>query len=144
MLEKTLLGFDFGFRYIGVAVGQTYTRTAQPITTLLAQKGIPDWDAIAKLIQVWHPQALVVGLPLNMDGTEQPLTRAARRFAKQLKKYSQLPVHLMDERLSSVAARDQLFAQGGYKALTKKAIDSRAAQCILESWLQNYGLSDKY
>ncbi len=136
MPEQTLLGFDFGLRHIGVAVGQTYTRTAQPVTTLAAHKGVPEWPEITKLIQTWRPHALVVGIPLNMDGTEQPLTRAARRFAKALEKQTQLPVHSMDERLSTVEARAHLFAQGGYKALKKQAIDSMAAQLILESWLQ--------
>lgn len=138
MPEQTLLGFDFGLRHIGVAVGQTYTRTAQPVTSLSADKGIPhNWEEITQLIQTWHAQALVVGIPLNMDGTEQPLTRAARRFAQALKKHTQLPVHLMDERLSSVEARAHLFEQGGFKSLKKKAIDSLAAQLILESWLQS-------
>jgi len=133
--EQTLLGFDFGLKHIGVAVGQTLTRTAQALTTLKAENGVPQWNEIKKLIGIWKPHALVVGLPLNMDDTEQPLTHAARHFSEQLKKHFALIVHLADERLSSVEARMYLFEQGGYKALEKKAIDSMAAKLILESWL---------
>ncbi len=136
--EQVLLGFDFGLKYIGVAVGQTLTRTAQPLTTLTAQQGIPDWNEIKKLIETWRPNALVVGIPLNMDGSEQFLTHAARHFSEALEKHFNLPVHSMDERLSTIEARAHLFEKGGYKALQKKAIDSVAAQLILESWLQRF------
>lgn len=135
--DQTLLGFDFGLKYIGVAIGQTYTRTAHPVTTLAAHNGIPQWDEVTKLIQTWRPNALVVGIPLNMDGTEQPITHAARKFSTELATRYQLPVHTMDERLSTVEARARLFEQGGYKALQKKAIDSMAAQLILESWMMS-------
>lgn len=133
--DQTLLGFDFGLKHIGIAVGQTLTHTAQPLTSLKAEKGIPNWDEIKTLIANWRPQALVVGIPLNMDGTEQPLTHAAERFAEALEKNFALPVHRVDERLSSVEARAHLFEHGGYKALQKKAIDSMAAKLILETWL---------
>lgn len=136
--NQTFLGFDFGLKYIGVATGQTFTYTAQPLTTLIANQGIPQWDEVKKLIHNWRPNALVVGLPLNMDGSEQPLTHAAKKFAKQLEENFQLTVHLIDERLTSVAAREYLFEQGGYKALQKKAIDSMAAKFILETWLSQH------
>lgn len=133
-----LLGFDFGLRHIGVASGQTFTKTAQALTSLKANNGQPDWEQVAALISSWKPDAIVVGLPLNMNDTEQPLTKAARQFADEINKRFSLTVHLMDERLSTVAARDILFARGGHKALQKKAIDSTAAQLILESWMMDY------
>lgn len=136
--EQTLLGFDFGLKHIGVAVGQTLTGTARALTSLTARNGVPDWQEIARLIATWHPDAIVIGIPLNMDGSEQPLTHAARRFSDELQQRFLLPVHPMDERLSSVEARAYLFEQGGYKALKKSAIDSLAAQLILESWLKSY------
>src|SRR6185312_202514 len=133
---QVLLCFDFGLRHIGVAVGQTLTNTAQALTSLPAQHGVPRWEMIDKLIATWRPNAFVVGIPYNMDGTEQPLTQAARSFAEQLKQHYQLPIYYMDERLSTVEAREHLFKQGGYKALQKKSIDSLSAQLILESWLR--------
>lgn len=138
-MDKTphdiLLGFDFGLKRIGVAVGQTVTETARPLTTLKAIQGEPSWDSLNKLLKTWQPDALVIGIPLNMDGTEQPITHAARRFAEQLKVRFQLPVYEMDERLSTKDARERLFAEGGYKALQNGQIDSVAAQLILQNWL---------
>lgn len=142
MPDQLILGFDFGLKHIGVAVGQSYTCTARALTSIAAHKGIPNWDDITQLIQTWQPQTLVVGIPLNMDGTEQPLTHSARRFAAELKKHFQLPVYTMDERLSTVEARSRLFAEGGYKALNKKAIDSLSAQLILENWLTERASKD--
>lgn len=135
---STLLGFDFGMKRIGVAVGQTLTHTANPLTTLIAQKGIPDWHLVANLIRDWRPDALVVGKPLNMDGSSQPLTKAAQSFAKNLQERYHLPVYEVDERLSSVAARNEVFTKGGYHALQKKTVDRVAAQIILLDWMNQY------
>jgi putative Holliday junction resolvase len=134
-IYRVLLGFDFGMKRIGVAVGQTVTESARPLTTLKAAQGNPEWDRVAKLIKTWQPDALVVGVPLNMDGTEQPLTQAARHFAGELQNRFNLPVHEMDERLSSKDARERLFAEGGYKALQNGQVDRVAAQLILQNWL---------
>jgi putative Holliday junction resolvase len=130
-----LLGFDFGMKRIGVAVGQTLTKTARPLTTLKANQGVPPWEQLKKMVKTWQPGALVVGIPLNMDGTEQPLTRAARKFAQQLQAQLNLPVYEMDERLSTKDAKERLFAEGGYKALQNGQVDSVAAQLILQNWL---------
>lgn len=133
--SQILLGFDFGMKRIGVAVGQTITQTARPLMTLKAKQGIPPWETLDKLIKTWQPDALIVGIPLNMDGTEQPLTIAAQRFADSLKQRFNLPVHGIDERLSTKDARERLFAEGGYKALQNGQVDSMAAQLILQNWL---------
>ena len=135
--SSVLLGFDFGMKRIGVAVGQTITKTASPLDTLKAQDGIPDWNIINELIQKWRATAFVVGIPLNMDGTEQDITKAARKFANRLHGRFNMPVHFVDERLSTIEARTRIFEQGGYKALQEKQIDSIAAVIILEDWLQN-------
>lgn len=135
-----LLGFDFGTKHIGIAVGQTITQSARALTTLKAEKGVPEWDALDALMKTWQPQALVVGIPLNMDGTEQPLTELAKQFANLLRERYQLPVYDMDERLTTVAAKEQLFTQGGYRALDKKDIDSLAAQLILQNWLRQHAI----
>ena len=128
-------GFDFGMKYIGVAVGQTLTQSATPLTTLTAKDGIPDWEQIDALIQTWQPQLLIVGLPLNMDGSEQAITHVAKRFAKRLAHRFQLPVQHIDERLTSVDARARLYANGGYRALADGDVDSVAAQLIVETWM---------
>ncbi|HLB57198.1 MAG TPA: Holliday junction resolvase RuvX [Gammaproteobacteria bacterium] len=132
---EVLLGFDFGLKRIGVAVGQTVTKTARPLTTLKANDGIPRWEECEKLVKMWQPTALVVGIPLNMDGTEQRLTHLAKQFANVLQERFHLPVYGMDERLSTKEARDRLFKEGGYKALQNGQIDSIAAQLILQNWL---------
>jgi putative Holliday junction resolvase len=136
---ETVLAFDFGLRRIGVAVGQTITRTAKPLPTLLAKNGEPDWREITRLIAEWRPEALVVGIPLNMDGTKQAITFEAEAFAKRLAEDYHLPVHGMDERLSTRDARERLFEAGGYKKLKNTPIDGIAAQLILESWFAEHG-----
>ena len=83
-MSGTFLGFDFGTKSIGVAVGQRITGTARPLPALKAQDGKPDWNIIEKLLKEWQPEAVIVGLPLNMDGTEQPLTARARNFANKI------------------------------------------------------------
>jgi putative Holliday junction resolvase len=128
---ETLLAFDYGEKNIGVAVGQTLTGTANPLETIRVAGSSPDWDAISRMVKTWKPDALVVGLPLNMDGTEQKVTRRARRFSDQLFGRYRLPVHLVDERLTTREARDRLAAEG------RAGSDDHpvAAQIILESWL---------
>lgn len=128
--EQTLLAFDYGKKKIGVAVGQTLTRTSTPLTTITAKHKVPDWNAINSLITQWKPDAFVVGLPLNMDGTEQEITIHAKRFANQLQGRYGIPVHTSDERLSTREAYDRLIQHG-----LASTPDSIAAQIILEDWL---------
>jgi len=138
MTIRVLLGFDFGMKRIGVAVGQTVTQSARPLETLQANQGVPQWEKLDKLMKTWQPDALVVGIPLNMDGTEQPLTLDAQHFLNVLKERYQLPVYGIDERLSTKDARERLFQQGGYKALQNGQVDSVAAQLILQNWLSSH------
>ena len=130
----TLLGFDYGTRKIGVAVGQTQTGTATPLETLLPVKQKPDWARIAKLIEEWQPEALVVGLPLDVDDSETDATAPARRFSRQLEGRFGIKVHLADERFTSFEARDRL----GHKAKNIEAYDAVAAKLILETWLDEH------
>lgn len=131
----TLLGFDFGTRKIGIAVGQTVTRTATPLITLRSRDEKPDWPRIEALIREWQPSALVVGLPFNMDDTEVDWSPRVHRFARQLQGRYGLVVHLIDERLTSIEARRQLAARPGYSTSTMEAVDALAAALILETWL---------
>ncbi|VEI44850.1 Holliday junction resolvase-like protein [Actinobacillus equuli] len=118
-MARTILAFDFGTYSIGCAVGQNITGTAQGLPSFKAQDGIPNWDQIEKVIKEWQPERLVVGLPLNMDGSEQPLTQRAKKFANRLNGRFNLPVELQDERLTTVSAKAEIFERGGYKALKK-------------------------
>ncbi|GMR01328.1 MAG: Holliday junction resolvase RuvX [Gammaproteobacteria bacterium] len=135
--QRTLLGFDFGTKRIGVAIAQEVTGTANPLTTVTAVKHKPDWDSISKIIAEWQPDLLVVGLPLHMDGSEQPMTQAARRFSNQLHGRYQIPVTLMDERLSSNEAESIINEQSSSRSLyqDKTQIDMISAQLILQSWM---------
>lgn len=136
-VHGVVVAFDFGFRRIGIAVGNPFTKGATPLPTVLAQQGEPcEWGQIEKILREWRPAALIVGLPIHLDGSEQYTTRAAKAFAATLQARFQLPVHLVDERLSTVEARAQLFEIGGSKKIRKSAVDSMAACVILEQWLK--------
>ncbi|WP_416308649.1 Holliday junction resolvase RuvX [Neptunicella sp. SCSIO 80796] len=134
---QTLLGFDFGTKSIGVAVGQQVTGTAAPLEALKAVDGIPDWNELEKIFNEWQPAGIVVGLPLNMDGTNQHTTFAAKKFANRMHARFKVPVETCDERLTTADAKSRLFELGGYKKLTKGKIDSVSACLILESWMEN-------
>jgi putative Holliday junction resolvase len=135
-VSQTLLGFDYGTKRIGVAVGQDITRSVTPLTTLHSQNDKPDWDAISKLITEWQPDRLVVGLPLHLDGSVQALTERAQRFGNQLKGRYNLPVEMVDERLTSHEAETELVTRKGKS--TKADIDALAAALILQSWLDQH------
>lgn len=135
-MSQTVLAFDFGTNSIGCAVGQSITGTAQGLPAFKAQDGIPNWEQIGKVIAQWQPDLLIVGLPLNMDGTEQPLTQRAKKFANRLNGRFNLPVELQDERLTTVEAKSEIFTRGGFKALKKGKVDAISACLILESWFE--------
>lgn len=138
MTNRTIIAFDFGTTSIGVAIGQEITNTARALTSFKAQDGIPDWQKIEKLLKEWQPDLIVVGLPLNMDGSEQPLTARARKFANRLNGRFGIQTVLHDERLSTVEARSLLFHHGGYRALGKGSVDATSAVIILESWFEQH------
>ncbi len=139
MLDGVYIGFDFGYKRIGVAVGQRLTGSASPLSTLDAKLGVPNWEMIQKLMTQWQPRAFIVGLPTCIDDSEQYTTAASRGFARQLRKRFALPVHLVDERLTTVEARAYLFDKGGYRKINSSEVDSIAACVILEQWLQESG-----
>ena len=131
--RNVLIAFDFGTRFIGVAIGNRVTGTASPLPHLRARDGVPDWSLVSVLLEDWQPERAVVGLPLNMDGSESTMTQRARKFANRLHGRFGIQVHCHDERLSSFEARQRLSKdtdrrRGG-------AIDSMAAVVILEHWL---------
>ncbi len=127
---RSALAFDWGLAHIGVAVGQTATRTATPLTHLGAREGIPDWDLIGNLIEEWKPDVVVVGLPLNLDGNEGELAPRARKFGRRLAGRFGCTVEFQDERLSSREAYTRTKAGDNPEDL-----HAVAAQVILEDWL---------
>jgi putative holliday junction resolvase len=129
----TVIGFDPGTRWTGVAVGQTLTCQATPLTAIRVIDNQPDWNKISTIINEWHPQLLVIGLPLDMQGNPQPMTKKARKFSRQLTEKFNLPCELVDERLTTREA--WLLAIESGKRRGKKEIDSIAAALITESWL---------
>ncbi|KRE88560.1 Holliday junction resolvase [Frateuria sp. Soil773] len=131
-------GFDYGSRLIGVAVGNAITASARALAALPVRDGRPDWPQLDALRSQWLPDTLVVGLPLTLEGAEQPASRGARRFAAQLRERYALPVLLVDERHSSQEAAQRFAgarAQGLRKRRDAAAIDAEAAAVILERWL---------
>ena len=123
-----VMGFDFGTKKIGVAVGQAITGTATPLAILKARDGIPNWQQVEKIIKEWEPALLVVGLPLNMDGTPSEMSRLSEKFASKLHGRYHIPSETVDERLSSFEAALMTDQEG--------PIDSIAAQLILETYFR--------
>lgn len=136
MTTQTFLCFDHGEKRIGVAVGQSVTGTATSLTTLSSKKGQPEWDEVSRLIKEWNPGDIVIGHPLNMMDERQEATDAAERFARQVFGRYRIPVHLIDERLSSLEARQHL--KSSYD------VDAVAAQLILQTWMEERMLKQRH
>lgn len=139
MHHSVLLSFDFGTKKIGVAVGQAITGIATPLSILKAENGKPNWQIIEELIKQWKAEALVIGIPYNMDGSEQNTTLMAKKFANRLSDRFKLPVYHVDERLTTVEARQALFDSMKHAKIKPGDIDCYAAKLILESWFEEHG-----
>jgi len=135
--ERPILCFDYGEKRIGVAVGQTLTNTARPLTQINCDGNLPQWRDVDQLIDNWRPNILLVGLPLNMNDSESAISKKARTFMRELEtRYAKIVIPV-DERLTSHAARERLSEAGRNKP-SKEEINSVAAQIILETWLQEH------
>jgi putative Holliday junction resolvase len=136
-----ILAIDFGLKRIGLASGDTLTRSAHPLSTFTNGPAGPDWAALQRVLADLRPARIAVGEPYNADGTESPLTAVARRFAAELAQRSSLPVDLVDERWSSQDAEERLRAARASGARTRKVaredVDAAAAAVILERWFEN-------
>ena len=140
MKAETYLGFDFGIRHIGIAVGQNITQTASPITSLAAKGGEPKWQEVDEIITKWKPNKLIVGIAIWPDEPNQPMTIATKKFAKKLAERYGLTVDLIDESLTTREARNQ-YGEAKYGSATKrKKVDALAAVLILETWLHENSL----
>lgn len=129
---RVLLGFDYGSKRLGVALGQTLTGSARPLAILGMVRQMPNWQRIEDLIGEWRPALLLVGLPLNLDGSQTHATEPARRFSRQLGGRFHLPVELVDERLTSKIAQQML---GKHAA---NGLDAMAAALIIQTWLTEH------
>lgn len=132
--SRRVMAFDFGTRRIGVAVGQELIGTGQPVAMMPARDGIPDWQRIEALLEEWRPDLVVVGLPLNMDDTENEMCARARKFGKRLHGRYHVPVEMVDERLTSFEAKGDVMAAGGSRDFGRHGVDDRAAVLILETF----------
>lgn len=130
-----MLAFDFGLKQIGVAVGNSLLGTTQPLSVIAAKEGVPDWQTVGALIDEWRPDLLLVGDPLNMDGSQSELGRRALKFARRLEGRFGLPVAMADERLSSFEAKQSSRARGHKGDYRARPVDAYAAEIILQSWL---------
>ncbi len=135
---RLLLGLDYGTKQIGVAVGQAITGQARELCVLKAQNGVPDWSQIERLVKEWQPDAMVVGLPLNMDGTPSEMSERAAKFARRLHGRFNLPVHTHDERLTTFEAKGHRLAQGQRDGYRQRPVDALAAALLLEGWLTEH------
>lgn len=132
--QRLVLAFDYGTRRIGVAVGNEMLGSATALAPLPARNGIPEWQQIGQLLKEWQPDLLVVGLPLNMDGTESDMSRRARKFGNRLHGRFGKPVEVFDERGSTRAAK-RIARDAGHRGNYRDdGVDGIAAQLILESF----------
>ncbi len=133
---ETVIGFDYGTSWIGIAVGQTLTAQASPLSAIKSFKHSPDWETISKLVGEWKPQKLIVGLPTSDYPETQYMTDKARRFSRQLQGRYRIDTELIDERLTTREA--YVIAIDSRTRKSKPEIDSLAAVLITETWLREY------
>ena len=133
-IAGTVMAFDFGEKRIGVATGETVLKVAHPLTTINTEENEVKFSQIEKLIQEWRPALLVVGLPMHMNGESHLLTQLSKKFAQRLEGRFNLAVVMVDERLSSVEAAQNLSAAGVKGTKQKAMLDAVAAQSILQSY----------
>jgi len=132
----TLIGFDFGAKRLGVAVGETATGLAHPVAAIAEEANGPRFDAIARLVAEWHPAGFVVGLPRHRDGGEHEVARLAGKFARRLSARFGLPVAFVDETLTSAEAASRL-REAGARGAGRGDLDAHAAALILQSYLDD-------
>ena len=126
-MNSIVMSFDFGMKRIGVAVGQKVTQTASGLGVVQAFDGIPKWDYLDKIVLDWQPERFIVGLPINMDGSNSEMSKKAQKFSRRISSRYNVRSEMFDERLTSFEAREH---DG------KTHIDAIAAKIILESWLR--------
>lgn len=131
---ESVLAFDYGTQKMGMAIGQRLLDRARPLNLIPMKEGTPDWTRLLAMVQEWRPQLCLVGLPLNMDDSESELSRRARKFARRLQHQSQIPVRMIDERLTTRDAREALQHYQAQGQARRLQADSLAAALLIEQW----------
>ena len=131
---QMIMAFDFGTQKMGMAVGQSLIESANPLALFPMKDGIPNWDTLLKIVKQYQPTLFLVGLPLNMDDTESELSARARKFARRLRHQTNIETLMVDERLTTREARDELESYQIQGRAKKLAADSIAAALFIESW----------
>ena len=126
-----VISFDFGTKKIGVAVGQTETKTSSPLQIVFSKNNTVNWDEIESIVNEWKPNLILVGKPLNMDGSYSDMMEKVDIFYKKLEKISKIPCEYVDERLTSFEARESLAE------IKKDLIDAHAAKILIDQWFNN-------
>lgn len=143
MKAQLVLGFDFGTKYIGVAIGQTETLNARPLTSIKVFNQKINWQLIDKLIKDWQPAELIVGIPLDMDGKEQPITLKCLKFFNQLQQKYNLPTHKIDERLSTWEAKNTLrLNKVSYSSKELLDINASAAAILIQHYFNSIKINN--
>ena len=132
-----IMAFDFGTQKMGMAVGQSLIESANPLALFPMKDGIPNWDALLKIVKQYQPSLFLVGLPLNMDDSESELSARSRKFARRLRHQTNIETLMVDERLTTREARDELDQYQSQGRGKKLAADSIAAALFIESWYRN-------
>lgn len=133
--KGTIIGVDYGLRQTGLALLHMSVGIVTPLTVLRAKNNKPDWQSFEKIIREWQPEHCIIGLPLNMDGSDSPMCDRARKFARQIEGRFQLSYELHDERLTSFEAKQQMCESNSGQNYHDNPADSLAAQLILQQWL---------
>ena len=131
-----VMSFDYGLRNIGIAIGQSITKSASTFYAIKAKEGVPDWIKLDSIIEEWEPGLFVVGDPFNMDGTKSKFQKKIAKFSRDLKKRYEIELHMIDERLTTKEAKERIQGKSeGIKNLPNK--HSVSAQIILEDWFRS-------
>ena len=133
---RVIVAFDFGLKHIGMAVDQEITNTAQTFYSLKAESGEPNWDELDIIVRDWQPKLFVVGNPINMDGSDSDMKEKSDKFSNLIRQRYNIPVELMDERLSTREARERMKSDSGHFVDASADTHQISAQIILESWFR--------
>ncbi|KAF1023295.1 MAG: putative pre-16S rRNA nuclease [Acinetobacter bereziniae] len=134
---QLIIAFDFGTQKMGMAVGSSLIESATPLALFPMKDGIPNWDELLKIVKQHQPNLFLVGLPLNMDDSESELSTRARKFARRIRHQTNIETLMVDERLTTREARDELEHYQAQGRAKKLAADSIAAALLIESWYRN-------
>lgn len=137
MSHQMIMAFDFGTQKMGIAIGQAAIESSTPLALFPMKDGIPDWNQLLKIVKEWQPTLFLVGLPLNMDDSESELSARARKFARRLRHQTNITTWMVDERLTTREARDELESYQEQGRAKKIAADSIAASLLIQSWYRD-------